>query len=94
MGTQGSGRGPGCSGTDEQTRQEEDGARWVSRRLEACVALSLGFRLGIHQLRLVRGPHRIVLSTEELTFVHQPPSRRVSEGVGGPLGDRTGPGRE
>ncbi|XP_055972407.1 guanylate cyclase D-like [Sorex fumeus] len=39
-------------------------------------ALSCLIRLGIHQLRMVWGPHRIVLNTEELTFVHRPPSRR------------------
>uniref|UniRef100_A0A8D2DXH3 Guanylate cyclase n=1 Tax=Sciurus vulgaris TaxID=55149 RepID=A0A8D2DXH3_SCIVU len=38
-------------------------------------ALTYLFRLGIQQLRLVRGPHRILLTAEELTFLHRPPSR-------------------
>ena len=42
-----------------------------------CPALSLASRLGIQQLQLVRGPHRILLTAQELTFIHRPPSRRV-----------------
>ncbi|XP_053415954.1 guanylate cyclase D-like [Nycticebus coucang] len=37
-------------------------------------ALCCLIRLGIQQLRLVRGPHRILLTAQELTFVHRPPS--------------------
>ncbi|KAK2497391.1 hypothetical protein MC885_010991, partial [Smutsia gigantea] len=33
-------------------------------------------RWGIQQLQLVRGPHRILLTAQELTFVHRPLSRR------------------
>lgn len=49
----------------------------------ACVLLLAGAalagltRLGIQQLQLVRGPHRILLTAQELTFIHRPPSRRV-----------------
>ncbi|XP_035559557.2 guanylate cyclase D-like [Canis lupus dingo] len=39
-------------------------------------ALTCLIRLGIQQLRLVRGPHRILLTAQELTFIHRPPSRR------------------
>ncbi|MBZ3884806.1 Olfactory guanylyl cyclase GC-D [Sciurus carolinensis] len=39
-------------------------------------ALTYLFRLGTQQLRLVRGPHRILLTAEELTFLHPPPSRQ------------------
>lgn len=46
---------------------------------------SLTSRLGIQQLQLVRGPHRILLTAEELTFIHQPLSRRVG-GAGTRLG--------
>ncbi|XP_025784615.1 olfactory guanylyl cyclase GC-D-like [Puma concolor] len=48
----------------------------------ACVLLLAGgtltclIRLGIQQLQLVRGPHRILLTAQELTFIHRPPSRR------------------
>uniref|UniRef100_A0A8C0W6L0 guanylate cyclase n=1 Tax=Castor canadensis TaxID=51338 RepID=A0A8C0W6L0_CASCN len=34
------------------------------------------FRLGIQQLRLIWGPHQILLTAQELTFLQQPPSRR------------------
>uniref|UniRef100_A0A8D2DXK0 Guanylate cyclase n=1 Tax=Sciurus vulgaris TaxID=55149 RepID=A0A8D2DXK0_SCIVU len=43
----------------------------------AVLPRSLPSRLGIQQLRLVRGPHRILLTAEELTFLHRPPSRWV-----------------
>ncbi|XP_045871891.1 guanylate cyclase D-like [Meles meles] len=39
-------------------------------------ALMCLIRLGIQQLQLVRGPHRILLTAQELTFIHRPPSRR------------------
>ncbi|XP_042636898.1 guanylate cyclase D-like [Orycteropus afer afer] len=39
-------------------------------------ALTCLIRLGIQQLRLVRGPHRILLTTQELTFIHRPLSSR------------------
>ncbi|XP_037377957.1 guanylate cyclase D-like [Talpa occidentalis] len=39
-------------------------------------ALTCLMRWGIQQLRLVRGPHRILLTAEELTFIHRPLSRR------------------
>ncbi|XP_004768270.1 guanylate cyclase D-like [Mustela putorius furo] len=39
-------------------------------------ALTCLIRLGIQQLQLVRGPHRILLTAQELTFIHRPPSRR------------------
>ncbi|ELW71908.1 Olfactory guanylyl cyclase GC-D [Tupaia chinensis] len=48
----------------------------------ACVLLLAGgaltclIRLGVQQLQLVRGPRRILLTAQELTFLHQPPSRR------------------
>ncbi|XP_047679609.1 guanylate cyclase D-like isoform X2 [Prionailurus viverrinus] len=48
----------------------------------ACVLLLAGgtltclIRLGIQQLQLLRGPHRILLTAQELTFIHRPPSRR------------------
>ncbi|NP_001124165.1 guanylate cyclase D precursor [Mus musculus] len=48
----------------------------------ACVlALVGGFlayfiRLGLQQLRLLRGPHRILLTSQELTFLQRTPSRR------------------
>ncbi|KAM6159424.1 guanylate cyclase D-like [Rhynchocyon petersi] len=42
----------------------------------AGAALTCLFRLGIQQLRLVRGPHRILLSPQEFTFIHRPPSSR------------------
>uniref|UniRef100_A0A8P0SAS3 guanylate cyclase n=2 Tax=Canis lupus familiaris TaxID=9615 RepID=A0A8P0SAS3_CANLF len=48
--------------------------------------------LGIQQLRLVRGPHRILLTAQELTFIHRPPSRRVGGaglGLAGQGADRT-----
>jgi hypothetical protein len=43
--------------------------------------ISLAFRLGIQQLRLIWGPHQILLTAQELTFLQQPPSRRVGEQV-------------
>ncbi|XP_006865081.1 PREDICTED: olfactory guanylyl cyclase GC-D-like [Chrysochloris asiatica] len=50
----------------------------------ACVLVLAGgiltclIRLGVQQLRLVRGPHRVLLSVQELTFIHRPPiSRRL-----------------
>uniref|UniRef100_A0A8W4FHF6 Guanylate cyclase n=1 Tax=Sus scrofa TaxID=9823 RepID=A0A8W4FHF6_PIG len=52
----------------------------------ACVLLLAGAalagltRLGIQQLQLVRGPHRILLTAQELTFIHRPPSRRRLHG--------------
>uniref|UniRef100_A0A8C8WPQ8 guanylate cyclase n=1 Tax=Panthera leo TaxID=9689 RepID=A0A8C8WPQ8_PANLE len=49
----------------------------VIRVPSLCPALSLASRLGIQQLQLVRGPHRILLTAQELTFIHRPPSRRV-----------------
>uniref|UniRef100_G3U1X3 guanylate cyclase n=1 Tax=Loxodonta africana TaxID=9785 RepID=G3U1X3_LOXAF len=39
-------------------------------------ALTCLIRSGIQQLQLVQGPHQILLTTQELTFIHQPPSRR------------------
>lgn len=45
--------------------------------LLASAALTGLTRLGIQQLQLVRGPHRILLTAQELTFIHRPPSRRV-----------------
>ncbi|XP_006882986.1 PREDICTED: olfactory guanylyl cyclase GC-D-like [Elephantulus edwardii] len=39
-------------------------------------ALTCLIRLGIRQLRLVRGPQRILLNAQELTFIQQPPSSR------------------
>lgn len=36
------------------------------------------FRLGLQQLQLLRGPHRILLTSQELTFLQQTPSQRVS----------------
>nr|XP_012415708.1 PREDICTED: olfactory guanylyl cyclase GC-D-like [Odobenus rosmarus divergens] len=39
-------------------------------------ALTCLIRLGIQQLQLVRGPHRILLTAQELTFIQRPPSRR------------------
>ncbi|XP_042763057.1 guanylate cyclase D-like [Panthera leo] len=47
----------------------------VIRVPSLCPALSLASRLGIQQLQLVRGPHRILLTAQELTFIHRPPSR-------------------
>ncbi|XP_076797319.1 guanylate cyclase D [Arvicanthis niloticus] len=50
----------------------------------ACVlALVGGFlayfiRLGLQQLQLLRGPHRILLTSQDLTFLQQTPSRRRS----------------
>lgn len=49
----------------------------------ACVLLLAGAalagltRLGIQQLQLVRGPHRILLTAQELTFIHRPPRMKV-----------------
>ncbi|XP_012658623.1 olfactory guanylyl cyclase GC-D-like [Otolemur garnettii] len=40
-------------------------------------ALSCLIRLGIRQLRLVRGPHRILLTAQELTFIHTPSRWRL-----------------
>nr|KAF6342888.1 guanylate cyclase 2D, retinal [Pipistrellus kuhlii] len=48
----------------------------------ACVMVLVGgaltclLRLGVRQLQLVRGPHRILLTAQELTFVHPPLSSR------------------
>ncbi|XP_012861642.1 guanylate cyclase D-like [Echinops telfairi] len=39
-------------------------------------ALTCLIRFGVQQLRLVRGPHRVLLTTQELTFIHRPPSSR------------------
>ncbi|KAM4846356.1 guanylate cyclase D-like [Thomomys bottae] len=39
-------------------------------------ALAYFIRLGIQQLQLVPGPQQILLTAQELTFLHQPPSRR------------------
>lgn len=82
MGTQkGTGRGGGGSGPAQVGMLTDWGVQHLFSSPDP--PISFGFRIGIHQLRLVRGPHRIMLSTEELTFVHQPPSRRVGdEGVG------------
>lgn len=41
------------------------------------VLLSLTSRLGIQQLQLLRGPHRILLAAQELTFLRRTPSWRV-----------------
>lgn len=60
------------------------GGGWYWHHLP-CLALSLTSRLGIQQLQLVRGPHRILLTAQELTFIHRPPSRRVG-GAGTGLG--------
>lgn len=45
-----------------------------------CPALSLPSRLGVRQLQLVRGPQRILLTAQELAFIHPP----LSSQVGGP----------
>lgn len=45
----------------------------------------LTFRLSIQQLQLVRGPYWILLTAQELTFIHRPPSRWVG-GAGTGLG--------
>ncbi|KAB1272035.1 Olfactory guanylyl cyclase GC-D [Camelus dromedarius] len=42
-------------------------------------ALTCLVRLGLQQLQLVRGPHRILLTAQELTFIHRGPSRRMRE---------------
>lgn len=39
--------------------------------------LSPTSRLGLQQLQLVRGPHRILLTAQDLTFLQRTPSRRV-----------------
>ncbi|KAM9221777.1 LOW QUALITY PROTEIN: guanylate cyclase D-like [Dugong dugon] len=39
-------------------------------------ALTCLIRLGIQQLQLVQDPHQILLTTQELTFIHWPPRRR------------------
>ncbi|KAG8522890.1 Olfactory guanylyl cyclase GC-D [Galemys pyrenaicus] len=39
-------------------------------------ALTCLMRWGFQQLQLVRGPHRLLLTAEELTFIHRPLSRR------------------
>uniref|UniRef100_A0A8C5ZAU2 Guanylate cyclase n=1 Tax=Marmota marmota marmota TaxID=9994 RepID=A0A8C5ZAU2_MARMA len=50
--------------------------------------LSLPSRLGIQQLQLARGPQQILLTAQELTFLHRPLSRWVCEegGTGGGTG--------
>lgn len=52
------------------------GGGWYWHHLP-CLALSLTSRLGIQQLQLVRGPHRILLTAQELTFIHRPPRMKV-----------------
>ncbi|KAM9658976.1 LOW QUALITY PROTEIN: guanylate cyclase D-like [Trichechus inunguis] len=39
-------------------------------------ALTCLIRLGIQQLQLVQDPHQILLTTQELTFIHRPQRRR------------------
>lgn len=39
---------------------------------------AFNFRLGLQQVRLLRGPHRILLTSQELTFLQRTPSQRVS----------------
>ncbi|KAL6079511.1 hypothetical protein STEG23_038066, partial [Scotinomys teguina] len=49
------------------------------RRLAQYVILDTdgeGSRLGLQQLQLVRGPHRILLTVQDLTFLPRTPSRR------------------
>ncbi|XP_041909995.1 guanylate cyclase D-like [Arvicola amphibius] len=55
----------------------------------ACVLALIGgvlaylIRLGLRQLQLVRGPHRILLTAQDLTFLQRTPSRRRLRGDGG-----------
>ncbi|KAK7806793.1 hypothetical protein U0070_010277 [Myodes glareolus] len=55
----------------------------------ACVLALIGgilaylTRLGLRQLQLVRGPHRILLTAQDLTFLQMTPSRQRLRGDGG-----------